>query len=346
MRFVSTPNGPMRVKNYVYLAEIYCIYSYITPNRLPECSPYYFFVHSSVYHSFPPMACFPFPLPSLQIIFLPPLSHSNPQQPPLGLIPKLHSPKLIFPTAPHLAVSSEAEIRTSAFNQYLTHQHAAAVPHVDAVPAAGIYIAVDIALDPIRGARVRVSENPSVRQVRLIISPVYGVGIYGCCTRMHFGAIAVNDICIGDVARFLIRAKAYPIRSSKTVGHNPDIASRRVEAVDVLRQLGFRTETLLVAINGVCEPNGSVGVDNNVVGGVERAAMIVVYKRDSFVGSFGFHVDEARRFAEGALGAEDDAIAKVAAAVCHVIAFWAADFVPSEVGGGEELDFGDEDGFV
>lgn len=163
---------------------------------------------------------------------------------------------------------------------------------------------------------------------------------------MHLGAISTNDICIGDIARLLIGAKAYPIRSSKTVGHNPDIARRRVEAVDVLRQLGFRTETLLVAINGVCEPDGSVGVDNNVVGGVKRAAVIVVHKGDGFVGSFGFHVDEARGFAERALGAEDDAIAKVGAAFGHVVTFWTADFVPSEVGGGEELDFGDDDGFV
>ena len=103
---------------------------------------------------------------------------------------------------------------------------------------------------------------------------------------------------------------------------------------------------MLVAVDGICEPDGSVGVDNNVVGGVKGSAMIVVYKGDGFMGSFGFHVDEAGGLAEGALGAEDDAIAEVGAAVGHVIAFWTANFVPSEVGRGEELDFGDEDSFV
>ena len=34
-------------------------------------------------------------------------------------------------------------------------------------------------------------------------------------------------------------------------------------------------------------------MDHNVVGGVEGAAVIVVEEGGSFVGAFGFHVDEA-----------------------------------------------------
>ena len=36
----------------------------------------------------------------------------------------------------------------------------------------------------------------------------------------------------------------------------------------------------------------------------------------------------------------------IRATVCHVIPFWASDFVASEVGGREEFDFGNDDGFV
>lgn len=64
------------------------------------------------------------------------------------------------------------------------------------------------------------------------------------------------------------------------------------------------------------------------------------------MGAFSFHVDEAGGFAEGALRAEDEAVAVVGAAVGHEVAFWAADFVAGEVGGGEEFEFGDYDCFV
>jgi len=64
------------------------------------------------------------------------------------------------------------------------------------------------------------------------------------------------------------------------------------------------------------------------------------------VGAFGFHVDEAGGFAQGALGAEDEAVAVVGAAVGHVVTFWAADFVAGEVGGGEEFYFCDYYCFV
>lgn len=64
------------------------------------------------------------------------------------------------------------------------------------------------------------------------------------------------------------------------------------------------------------------------------------------MGAFSFHVDEARWFAEGALRAEDEAVAVVGAAVGHVVAFWAADFVAGEVRWGEEFEFGDDDCFV
>ena len=46
------------------------------------------------------------------------------------------------------------------------------------------------------------------------------------------------------------------------------------------------------------------------------------------------------------MGAEDDAVAVVGAAVGHVVALWAADFVAGEVCGGEEFYFCDDYCFV
>lgn len=62
--------------------------------------------------------------------------------------------------------------------------------------------------------------------------------------------------------------------------------------------------------------------------------------------ALGFHVDKAAGFTEGALGAEDKAVAVIGPAVGHVVPLWAADFIAGEVGGREEFDLGDNDGFV
>ena len=103
---------------------------------------------------------------------------------------------------------------------------------------------------------------------------------------------------------------------------------------------------MLVAVDGVGEPDAAVGVDDYIVGGIERTGVVVVEQGGGFVGSFGFHVDEAGRFAERSLGTEDYSVAVVGAAVGHVVSFRTADLIPGEVHWGEELDFGDDDGFV
>lgn len=278
------------------------------------------------------------------LLFL--FSPSHAQQRPPGLIPQLHPPQLMFAKTPHLAVAAEAEIRTPAFNQDLAHQHAPAVPHVDAVPAPGVHVAVHIAFDAVRRARVRVCKDPSIGQVRLIVGPVHRIRVHGGGPRMDLGAVAVDDVRVGDVACFLVGCEADAVRPTEAVSHDPDVAGGRVEAVDVLRELGFRAEALLVAVDRVGEPDGTVRVDDDVVGGVERAAVVVVHERGGFVGAFGFHVDETGRLAEGALGAEDDAVAEIGAAIGHVVAFRTADFVAGEVVRGEELDLGDDDCFV
>lgn len=74
--------------------------------------------------------------------------------------------------------------------------------------------------------------------------------------------------------------------------------------------------------------------------------MVVVQECGGFVRPLSFHVDEARRFAQGALGTQDQTVTVIGAAVGHIVAFGAANFVTGEVGGGKEFDFGDDNGFV
>lgn len=103
---------------------------------------------------------------------------------------------------------------------------------------------------------------------------------------------------------------------------------------------------MLVAVDGIGEPDAAVRVDDNVIGRVELSAVVVVEQRRSLVGPLGFHVDEPARFVQRALGAEEDAVAIVDAAVGHVVAFRTSDFVAGEVFGTEDFDLGDDDGFV
>ena len=64
--------------------------------------------------------------------------------------------------------------------------------------------------------------------------------------------------------------------SAERVGYGADVACGRVEAVDELGELRFRSEALLVAVDGVGEPDGAIGVDNDVIRGVEGAGVVVI----------------------------------------------------------------------
>lgn len=203
-----------------------------------------------------------------------------------------------------------------------------------------------IALDAVRGSRVRVCEDAPVGEVRLVVGPEDGVGVDGRGAGVQAGAVAVDEVRVGDVDGVFARGECNAVWPAEAVGDDADVACGGIEAVDVLRELRFRAEALLVAVDGIREPDGAVGVHDDVVGRVEGPAVVVVEEGGCFMGALGFHVDKAGGFAQGTLRAEDEAVAVVGPAIGHVVAFWAADFVAGEVGGGEEFDFGDDDGFV
>lgn len=270
----------------------------------------------------------------------------NPQQRAPRLRPQLHPPQPLLPETPHLAVPAEAKVRAPALDLDLADQHAPAVPDVDAIAAGGVDVAEDVRLDAVRGAGVGVGEDAPVGEEGGGVVVEDGVGVDGGGAAGVEGAVAVDEVRVGDVDGGFVRGEGDAVGAAEAVGDDADVAAGGVEAVHVLGELRFGAEALLVAVDGVGEPDGAVGVDDDVVGGVEGPGVVVVKQGGGFVGALGFHVDEAGGFAERALGAEDEAVAVVGAAVGHVVALGAADFVTGEVGGGEEFDLGDDDGFA
>ena len=248
--------------------------------------------------------------------------------------------------APDLPVPAEAEVVAPALDLDLADQHPAPVPHIDPIPARRVQIAEDIALQSIGGARIDIAEDALVGQEGSAVLPQDRVGVHGGGAAVVRRAIPVYDVGVADVDGVFVRREGQARRSPEPVGHCPDIAGGRVETVDQLGQLGFGPEAALVAIDGVGEPDGAVGVDDDVVGAVEGAGVVVVQQGDGLVRALSFHVDQAGRFAQGTLSTEDEAVAVVGSATGHVVALGATDLIACEVGWGEELDFGDDDSLL
>lgn len=247
---------------------------------------------------------------------------------------------------PHLAVAAKAKAGASALDQDLTDQHPSAVPHVDAITAGGIDVTHHVALDAVRGPRIGVGEHAPVAQIRLVVFPKDGECIdSGGATRLA-GVGAVEQVGVGDVDGVFAGGKTEAAGTAEAVGDDPDVPCGRIEAVDLLWELGLGPEAVFVAIDGVGEPHGAVGGHHDVTGGVKWPGMIIVEEGDRLVWSLGFHVDQPGGFFQRALRAQDHPVAVIRATAGHEISFRASDLVAREIGRGEELDFGDDDGFV
>lgn len=77
-------------------------------------------------------------------------------------------------------------------------------------------------------------------------------------------------VCVGDVGIVFGWGEADAIGATEAVSHDANVARRWVKAVHLLGKLGFGPEALLVAIDGVGEPDGTVRVYDHVVWRVER----------------------------------------------------------------------------
>lgn len=252
----------------------------------------------------------------------------------------------MFIQQPHLALPPEAEVRNPTIHKNLSNQTASATPHVDPISTTTVHVPVNIAFDPVRRSRIRHGEYPPVDEKGAIIDDDDIESVDRRSTRGIRRAVPVNKVRVGDVHYLLARREADAVRPPKAVRDNTDVAAFGIEAVYLLRQLRWGPEALLVAVDGVGEPDAAVRVDDDVVRGVELSAVVVVEQRRGLVGPFSFHVDEPARFVQRALSAEENAIAVVDAAVGHVVALWTSDFVTGEVFGAEEFDLGNEDSFI
>lgn len=201
-------------------------------------------------------------------------------------------------------------------------------------------------MDAVGCAGVGIGKNAPVTQVRLIVFPEDGEGIDGGGAARVGGARAVDQVGIGDVDRLFARGEADAARAAEAIRHGADVARRRIEAVDLLRELGFGAKPLFVAINGIGEPHRPVSGDDDVVGRVEGPGMIVVQQRDGLVRPFGFHVDQPGGLAQRTLRTQDQAVAVICAAAGHKVSLGASHFVAGEIGRGKELDLSDDNGLV
>ena len=95
---------------------------------------------------------------------------------------------------------------------------------------------------------------------------------------------------------------------------------------------------MLVAVDGVCEPQRAVFGGDDVVGAVEWPSVEIVEQGAGSVRGPRGHGYEGCGLGAGALRAEDEGagLGVVAAAVREVGAVGCADFVTREVGGGVE----------
>lgn len=260
----------------------------------------------------------------------------------------MHPPQLLLPKAPHFSIPTETEVGDAALDQDLADQRAATIPDVDSISTAGIHIAIHVTLDAVRHAGISVCEYPPVDEkwrLRYVVVE-QGVGVDSGCFRGIEAAVAVDGVRVGDVKGLFVWRKCYTIWAAKTVCYGPNVACRWHKAVDVLGKTRFGPKSLLIAINGICEPNRAVGVDHNVIRRVERTRMIVVDEGTGPMWSLGFHVYKTRRFVQRSLSAQDETVPVIRAPIGHVVALWTPNLVAREVRRREELDASHDNGLI
>lgn len=104
------------------------------------------------------------------------------------MISQLRPPEHMLRKHKDLASPPEAEIRDPALDLDLANQHPAAIPHVDPVSTASVYVAKDIAFHTVRRSSICVREDPSIGQIRGVVLPKDAVGVDGRCTPRVWGA--------------------------------------------------------------------------------------------------------------------------------------------------------------
>ena len=161
----------------------------------------------------------------------------------------------MLPKTPHLAIPAEAEIRTTTIDLDFANQHTTRVPYVDPIATPTVHIAEHVAFDTVRGACISVGKDSTIGEEGRIVLPEHGVGVDGSGASIVGVAVAVDEIGVGDVDSFFVGRETKAVRPSETVCHNPDVSCGRVESIDELWEDGLGTESLLVAVYWIREPD-------------------------------------------------------------------------------------------
>ncbi len=180
---------------------------------------------------------------------------SYPQQRAPRLVSQLDPPEFVFREAPNFSVSAETEVGTATFDLYLPDQYTPCIPDIDAIAASTVYVAKNVTFDSVRRSSVCVSENAAIRQIWSIVVPEHAVSIYRSGAAVVCVTIAVDEVRVCNVYRILVWGEAETVWPPEPICYYSDIASRRIEAVYKLRENRFGTESLLVTVDRVCEPD-------------------------------------------------------------------------------------------
>ena len=210
--------------------------------------------------------------------------------------------------------ATEAEIGAGLGEMDFADESGVRREDVDAVvffgaPAGGgPDVAVHIAADAVGGAGGHVHEEATILEVRAVHDVVDANGV-------HIGG-ALGSAGVHDVEFFFVGREANAVGLVHVGGDDGDFARLGIEAVDDGGEFEGGFVAFVVghdAIAGIGEPNGAVGMDGEVVGGVEMLALKIVHEDGD-----GAVVLGARKAAGIVFASEEAALAVAVVAVAVV----------------------------
>lgn len=209
----------------------------------------------------------------------------------------------MFVQQKNLAAPSETEIRNAALNEYFSEQDPRGRPYVQSIPAPAIHVPFHIAFYTVGPTTVCGSEETTVGKTQLptLLNDVKGMAtpqkhqLYLLQAQkaqkrekdksndLHGGRsvrintpIPMNPIRIGNINDPLVGRKTNPVRPAESIGHDTDLSRLRLVAIHLVWQFGRRSDTLLVPVDRIREPDGPVAVSHDVVWRVERFAVVAL----------------------------------------------------------------------
>ena len=236
------------------------------------------------------------------------------------MLPHLRLPQSRLITDINRALLSKTEIRHSALDEDLANQDALGIPDFYPVATTGIHVPLHVAFDPVRPSSIRKRKETLVCQEGPG-NDVESVDVAWACPVDGDVFAAVDGAGVCDVEDVQVGRKAETVGPYETVGHGADVFCLWLESVDLTGEAGLRPDALMVPVCWVREPDRAVvGMDDDIVDRVELPPIEGRDECGALVGRLGIRdVDEAAGIRLAALGAVEEAVLVVDAAVPHAI---------------------------